>query len=282
MMCAGVSRSLATNDEIKAPLNPFGINTSPYGEVFAMAMQGPIDVYWHSTDRQSHTHGDHPHESSSPDSHRESESHPPQQQQSGDRARVFLEGLATASTARTNPKPASPAHTRYIRRQIENKLRFAYQLDPAHYANYNAYHFFLTEPKLGTRPELTPGAAKLAQQTIDYCLKKNDDPRPALTAAAATENLLELMFNDQLNEKPHFTTNQMRQYLKLLDQCIAQYNAISNHWNRTGNWSLLSDQRRLECHDRYTFILQVRRASEETIQRLEQKRLATSDVSSAN
>lgn len=279
MICAGVSESLANNPETKTPLNPFGINTSPYGEVFAMAMQGPIDVYWHGTERSSSGHEGHDHSHSHSD---QNEATAAPSGRFGDRARHYLDGLTEASVARTNPKPASEKHSRYIRRQIENKLRFAYELDPAHYANYNSYHFFLTEPKLGTRPELTPGAAKLAERTIHYCLKKTDDPRPALTAAAATENLLELMFNDQLKEKPHFTTAQMRQYLGLLDQCIARYNTISNEWTRTGNWSLLSDQRRLECKDRYHFILQVRHSSEETIRRLEQKGAATPNVSSAN
>lgn len=278
MICAGVGRSMASNPEMRTPLNPFGINTSPYGEVFAMAMQGPIDVYWHSTERKSHSNHDH---DTHPDgSQAQNDTHPaPSAPGFRDRARDFLDGLASASTERTNPKPASPAHSRHIRRQIENKLLFAYQLDPAHYANYNAYHFFLTEPALGTRPELTPGAAKLAERTIHYCLSRSDDPRPALTAAAATENLLELMFNDRLNEKPHFTTAQMREYLALLDQCIARYNAISRHWTRTGNWALLSDQRRLECHERYHFILNVRRASEETIRRLEQKQSVSPSVS---
>lgn len=281
VVCTKVSGSLAANPELKAPLNPFGINTSPYGEVFAMAMQGPIDTYWHSTERPSHVHKSHDHGVSDSESDGHTSHSPAPSAGLRDRTRMFLDELTAASTARTNPKPASAAHSRYIRRQIENKLHFAYQLDPAHYANYNSYHFFLTEPALGTRPELTPGAAKLAERTIRYCLDKKDDPRPALTAAAATENLLELMFNDRLNEKPHFTTAQMRQYLGLLDKCIAQYDALSKQWTLTGNWSLLSDQRRLECYDRYHFILKVRQAAEETIQRLEQKGSTTPSISVA-
>jgi len=281
VVCTKVNGSLATNPELKAPLNPFGINTSPYGEVFAMAMQGPIDVFWHSTERPSHAHENHDHGVSHTEADEPTNHSPAPAGGLRDRTRLFLDELTAASTARTNPKPASAAHSRYIRRQIENKLRFAYQLDPAHYANYNSYHFFLTEPALGTRPELTPGAAKLAERTIRYCLEKTDDPRPALTAAAATENLLELMFNDRLNEKPHFTTAQMRQYLGLLDKCIAHYDALSKQWTRTGNWSLLSDQRRLECYERYHFILKVRESSEATIRRLEQKESGAPNVSAA-
>ena len=44
----GVCRTPAGREsDLNVPLNPLGINGSPYGEVFAMAMQGPIDTYFH-------------------------------------------------------------------------------------------------------------------------------------------------------------------------------------------------------------------------------------------
>lgn len=221
-----------------------------------MAMQGPIDTYWNRG------------RSEIPDAKT------PDLAATGIRGRfrLFLDGLGEARIRRTNPKPESKAQAFHVRREVEKKLRFAYQLDPSHYANYNSYHFFLTEPELGTHPELTPGAAQLAQQTIAYCLSRTDDPRPALTAAAATENVLELMFNDQRNPAPKFTLAAMKQNLALLDQCIARYHEISRQWEAMGNWSLLSEQRRLECEDRLTFVTNIRRAAESTIQRLEKER----------
>jgi hypothetical protein len=44
---AFAGRPLLANPDLRAPLNPLGINGSPYGEVFAMAMQGPIDTHFH-------------------------------------------------------------------------------------------------------------------------------------------------------------------------------------------------------------------------------------------
>ena len=41
---AFAGRGLIANTDLNVPLNPLGINGSPYGEVFAMAMQGPIDT----------------------------------------------------------------------------------------------------------------------------------------------------------------------------------------------------------------------------------------------
>ena len=256
--------SLAADTSLDAPVNPFGINTSPYGEVLAMAMQGPIDTYWHKGMEDTgpatqDPHGDH--------AGHDYAAHKAPPRPPG--VLGFLESLSEAVNRRTNPKPASKAQEFTARRQIENKLRFAYELDPAHYANYNTYHFFLTEPQLGTRPELTPGAAKLAERTINYCLTRTDDPRPALTAAAATENMLDLMFKDRLNPESRFTTGDMRGCLVLLDQCLARYQAIAAHWEATGNWSLLSPQRRSECQERFYFIKKVRESAETTIVRFE-------------
>ncbi|RYD31624.1 MAG: hypothetical protein EOP87_14365, partial [Verrucomicrobiaceae bacterium] len=271
-VCASLGKSLMEDKDLRVPVNPFGINSSPYGEVLAMAMQGSIDTYWHSGIEQAGTSSqdhDHPHQHTAECGHDLS----PRNQATGLRGRMsgFLEGLAEASAERTNPRPASRAQIFNTRRKIEDKLRFAYQLDPAHYANYNTYHFFLTEPELGTRPQLTPQAAGLADKTIRYCLGKNDDPRPTLTAAAAAGNLLELMFTDRAAGKSRFSTRVMREYLQLMDQCIARYRLISGQWAATGQWELLSPMRRLEAENRLTFTLKVRDAAENTILRLERE-----------
>jgi hypothetical protein len=259
-----VGRPLVSNQDLASPLNPLGINGSPYGEVFAMAMQGPIDTHFDGAmgGKTVHKHAEVDHS----DSCKPAKSG----QGGGMRLQNLLVSLEKAVIERTNPKSASEAHKRYLRRQVEDKLRFAYNLDPSHYANYNSLHFFLTEPQLGTRPELTPSAAKLAEDTIQYCLKQQNDPRPALTAAAATSNILELMFNDRhFHHNERFTTEQMRQYLNLLDYCIQRYVTLARQWDETKNWALLSPQRIAECDDRFQFILKFREAAEGTIARFE-------------
>jgi hypothetical protein len=264
---ATAGRPLVTNPDLDAPLNALGINGSPYGEVFAMAMQGPIDTYFHGAmgGAGAHRHDENcGHDTTGKAAVKRSGS-------LTNRFEGLLASLDTAAKIRTNPKAASDAHKRFLRRRVEDKLRFAYQLDPAHYSNYNSLHFFLTEPQLGTRPELTPSAAKLAEETIQYCLKQDQDPRPALTAAAAATNILELMFNDQRNPEPKFTPVQMRQYLNLLDHCIARYVTISREWDKSKNWELLSPQRIVECDDRFTFICKIRDNAEGIILRYEGK-----------
>ena len=170
---------------------------------------------------------------------------------------------------RTNPKAANSTLRYYLRRQVEDKLRFAYRLDPAHYGNFTALYFFLTQPSLGTRKELTPSATKLADDTIRYCLKQEHDPRPALTAAAALTDILELMFTDFRTGSSRFTIAQMRQKLELLDTCIARYSVISQQWDLTKNWDMLSPMRLVECEERLAFIRKMRDTALNTITLLE-------------
>jgi hypothetical protein len=67
----------------------------------------------------------------------------------------------------------------------------------------------------------------------------------------------------------------MRQYLDLLDHCLARYNHIAQEWNLSKHWEFLSPQRITECLDRYNFICKIRDAASQTIVRLEQKSLST-------
>lgn len=267
---AFAGRPLVKNPDLTSPVNPFGINRGPYGEVFAMAMQGPIDTYFHG----SISSGAHHHTNSENCSACQNDAAKKQEVGAanfsiGQRFENFLSSLDKVAQTSTNPNAPGKAHKLYLRRQVEDKLRFAYQLDPSHYGNYNSLHFFLTEPQLGTRPELTPSAEKLARDTIQYCLKQENDPRASLTAAAAATNILHLMFADQQNQNPQFTPEQMRQYLKVLDDSIARFNTLAKQWDETKNWDLLSPQRIQECNERLSFICNIRKAAEGAIARFE-------------
>jgi hypothetical protein len=258
---AFAGRPLVQNPDLDVPLNPLGMNGSPYGEVIAMAMQGPIDNHFHGAVSDGHSH-EHNHDHSA--SGKE-----PTHDCMG--FANMLAALDKAVANRTNPKAASAAHKLYLRRKVEDKMRFAYNLDPSHYANYNSLHFFLTEPQLGTRPQLTASAAKLAEDTIQYCLKQENDPRPALTAAAAASNILELMCNDQRNENPKFNTTQMRECLSMLDYCLNRYVSLAKEWDTSKQWDLLSPQRIAECDERFDYMVKFRNAAEGAIVRYEKE-----------
>jgi hypothetical protein len=264
-------RPLTVAPELDVPLNPLGINGSPYGEVLAMAMQSPINTLFHagkSGAGHHHEEGEECSDCATPSPVAQPKPTPTRITPSAS-VGALLHRMEQAYEARTNPTAASEALRNHLLRQVENKLRFAYQLDPSHYGNYNSLNFFLTESVVDARPELTSSAAKLAEDTIQYCLKQNHDPRPALTAAAAATNVLQLMFQDRRNANPKFTTHQMRQYLALLDHCLARYNGIAAEWTQSKQWDLLSPQRNAECDERVHYIGGIRNAAEKTILRLE-------------
>jgi hypothetical protein len=307
------SRSLVENSDLDVPFNPLGIKRSPYGEVFAMAMQTPIDSYFHAAmGEEGHNHGPgekctdactapkekhvhdenckHDHSSDSEDEHVHDESckhdhvapkeNKEAEAQEATPLNAKLLGLIGSMDEvrhlRTNPKPADEGMKFHHRRETENKLRFAYELDPSHYGNYNSLHFFLTEPQFGTRPHLTPTAAKLAKDTVNYCLSQENDPRPALTAAAACANVLHLLFTDHnYNKSSTVTAAQMREILNLYDYCLIRYNTIAKQWDESKNWDLLSPMRVAECKARYSFVRKIRDAAAETVVRIEnEERLA--------
>lgn len=290
------ARSLVEDPDLDVPLNPLGINRSPYGEVFAMAMQSPINSYFHAGMGEKHHHApgeactdecttskekpeeeeEHVHDEHCDHGHSHHDHSADEGQEKHlsvhDRLLGLIQSMDEVRELRTNPKPASEALMLHHRREAEDKLRFAYEMDPSHYGNYNSLHFFLTEPQIGTRPQITPAVMKLAEDTINYCLKQENDPRPALTAAAACTNILDLMFSDHNNNKSStFTVEQMRQGLNLLDHCLNRYNKIAREWDETKNWELLSPMRVTECETRYRFIIKIRETAAVTIERLEKE-----------
>ena len=269
--------ALHPDDSFHFTPNPLGIKRSPYGKVLAMAMQGPIDAYWHAATCEDpdhcelcKAHNHHHHDGDDHDDHDAPAAGANTPNSPALRLQAYLDNLDSISRKRTNPRSPSDAHKFYLRRQIEDKLRFAYELDPSHYGNYNSYHLFLTEPQLGTRPSLTKEAAHLAEQTVDYCLHESNDPRPALTAASAASNILELLFL----YPEHHTLAEMKHELGVIDGCLARFRELSATWRNSGLWDNLSEIRREEISDRYHFLSRVRDASDATIRRLESRQPA--------
>ena len=265
--------------------NPLGIKRSPYGQVVAMAIQAPIDADWHSANRGRMTaDGDvaknapvaEPHHDHSNCTHEDcgSLAHSSAPQSS---SLSLVKKLEKIASERTNPHPPTPAHNLYLRREIEKRLRFAYNLDPSHYGNYNTLYLFLTEPQVGTQESYTQGrktADELALHTLRYCLQEKNDPRPALTAVTAAYNILEGMF---LDPEERYTVAQMRQQLQIVDFCLQQHFKLMENAKNNGTWNLLSDFRKSEILDRSMFALKLRDAAEKGIIRRESPDSATAN-----
>lgn len=292
--------------------NPLGLKMSPYGQVIAMAIQAPIDDDWHgaleihdmpgaetecpetqiASEDHGHDHGtcEHSacsgcdHDDHSTCSHDEavashhghqcsdpSCSHDPGEATPG-KDEGIVDRLSRAVKKRTNPNPPTVGHQLYIRREIEKKFRFAYELDPSHYANYAVYHLFLLHNELGTSNEgydaSTVFATDLAERTIRYCLRETTDPRPALTAAAAAYNILEIMFT----RPDGHTTSEMREQLAVLDFCLKRHFDLLEEADRSGVWAKISEARQNEIFGRSRLTIKLREAAEKTIIRFEGER----------
>jgi hypothetical protein len=260
------AKELAGSGEFNYLPNPLGLKMSPYGQVIAIAAQGGISSDWHAAESPGrtvkktacacgHDHAKGPHECDE------------------DGSEGLIARLEEAAGERTNARPATDAHKKYLRRQIEDRLRTAYELDPSNYANYNSYHLFLTEPQVGTRPILTDKALSLAQGTIAYCLREENDPRPALTAASASASILELMF---LHKRDH-SLEQMQEELDRLNFSLAKHHELADRWLESGEYGRLSQARQYEIQERLEFITKIRNAAVATIERLSKQ---TSEISS--
>lgn len=255
----GANRLAAGGDFDYRP-NPLGLKTSPYGAVVALALQGGIESDWHGTmevggettpcSACGHNHG--------------AEGDACHDDHQSEASESWIDHVELAATERTNPTPVTKGHQLYLRRQTEDQLQLAYELDPSNYANYNSYHLFLTEPSVGTRPVLTEKVIELSNSTITYCLAEESDPRPALTAAAAAGNVLELMF---LHREGH-SIEQMRQQLHALDFALGKHQMLTEKWISTGEFQDLSPARQSEMIERLKFVIKVRDAAVKTIARM--------------
>jgi hypothetical protein len=254
---------LAAGGEFDYRPNPLGLKMSPYGQVIALALQGGIDADWHGIETAAAAG----HSCSACGQHHgtaDTSCDTAATKTPSATGQGLIDRLEAAATERTNPRPATDGHKFYLRRQVEDRLRFAYELDPSNYANYNAYHLFLTEPSVGTRRVLTERVLMLARLTIDYSLREESDPRPALTAAAASGNILELMF---LHQADH-DLDEMKRQLAELDHALARHRDMAAKWLSTGEFQRLSPARQHEMLERFHFVTKVRDASAQTIQRL--------------
>jgi hypothetical protein len=127
MMLSFSAHHMARNPELDTPLNPLGINRSPYGEVIAMAAQGPIDTYFHNGSGHEHDHDhahDHDHSGQHEHEHKSAQASKKGSAALPDQLRGFIDRLAAASTARNNPRPkASLAHAAYSHPRPSNSPR---------------------------------------------------------------------------------------------------------------------------------------------------------------
>jgi hypothetical protein len=112
---------LASEGDFDYRPNPLGLKMSPYGQVIALAVQGGIDSDWHGTEART---GDHACSACGHD-HGTEESSCASAKKSAADDKSFIGKIEEAVAERTNPRPATHGHKFYLRRQVEDRLRFS-------------------------------------------------------------------------------------------------------------------------------------------------------------
>ena len=235
--------------------NIAAIGMSPYGKTLALAVQSPIDAYWHAGEQHDHD-SDHD-EDHCPECarHREEEAREAEEASHGPvmaRAKLFVEGLTHCAEARTNPHGQTEAHKRYLRRQVENKLSVAYWLDPTNYANYNCYHLFLTESALGTREHKIEDVIQLCDDTRSIVEREKVNPEPWLTAASADINKMEMVFlhRDSLPDP----RESMARAITDMEFCLGRYQFLRDREAAAGTWNQIAEPRREVMEQRFRML----------------------------
>lgn len=341
-------------DKLSYEPNIATIKGSPYGKVLALAMQGPIDFYWHQgqthehasilnnhvhdencTDCGSHgeAHGhdhsghghahhhhghDHGHDHHGHDhtahaghehgegcgcgAHGEHEGHDhgavaheeehehdencgcgahgdPDEQSVVKKDKAFhllakdkIKAMAAMAHRKTDGKPLSQAHQKYLQEVTEKKLRLAYELDPSNYTNYGNYHLFIATTTYGASDADDDAAVALARRTLDFCKKEEVDPAVMLTASSAAYNIIYHIgrYHEQ------FTVKEAKASLAEFDECMAKFNLLLDRAVAEGR--IASEERLKEMHTRAKYMNKLREAQGAYMKRMMSNKMATSQA----
>lgn len=272
VLFAWQSKQLENNSEAETPLNIMGMNRSPYGGLMAIALQGQISTNFHIGFTASDDHsgcsgcsgcassGHHHHPSPDASAQRIGDGH----------MQGFIADMKQGRLAVTNPVPPSPGLRRYARKEVEEKLRFAYELDPSHYANYNTLHFFYAE-QLNGSSAAAPDLDRLAWRTYDYCMEQEGDPRPALTAASACLNLINLKITQVRGGDIVYDETIFHPLVLKMDESFDKYHRLTCAWNESGSWRRLSAARTDELEQYALSLVNQRDLTIQIIERLHQE-----------
>lgn len=279
----GMAQKFNANDELSYEPNIACVKGSPYGKVLALAVQGPIDFYWHSgqthadaqvlKDEQAEGGGcadgctdhDHSHVAPAPaehgddcgcGAHDEAPAKPilAQAKPFQQRAKHHIRKMAATAHRRTDGTPLSSAHKEYLQGVTEDKLRLAYELDPSNYTNYGNYHMFIATTTFGRDEADDERAVELARKTLEFCKKDSVDPTSWLTAASAAYNIV---FHIGRYYK-EFTIPEAKASLAEFDFCIMHFERLSQQAVAEGR--IASDARLKEMQARVQYLTKLRKA----------------------
>lgn len=316
---SGMAQKFDAQSKLSYEPNVGCIKGSPYGKIAALAMQGPIDFYWHKGKTHEdeiilaadngHDHGEgHKHGAHCADGcedhadhHQDQVSHQEQVSQQAEhdhgahqhgedcgcsahdeadqlvagqnepfhiRAKMQIKKMAAAAHRKTDGKPLSPAHQQYLQGVTEDKLRLAYELDPANYTNYGNYHLFIATTSFGRSDADASAAVELAQRTLEFCKKDKNDPASWVTAAGAAYNII-YHIGTYYEE---YSIAEAKGSLAEFDHCMSEYVRLRDLSLEDGR--ILSRERLDEMEARIKYLNKLRRAQGEYMKRVMTTKMA--------
>ncbi len=255
--------------------NVLSLGSSPYGKTLAMAIQGPVDNYWHqSSDRvvgasgetggHEHVHGagGHVHgEGCGPAC-----GGPPSEPAVTlvQKAKSHVAHLSEVVASPNSTKPLTPAHKKYIHRQIEKKLELAYWLDPGNYANFQSLMLFLSESDMASRKLDAEKVFYFADNTVKHVVKNETvNPEPWLTAASAANAKLEWYYRLK-NELPD-ARERFEKTLREYELCLNRFEFLLAKQKESGEWEKARKNRRDSIDERAQFLYKILESQQSTL-----------------
>jgi len=299
----GFSMHFKAEDKLDYEPNLGCIKGSPYGKVLALAMQGPIDFYWHEgqthehaetlnaahshADGTSHSHDDHDHSHGHDHAHDHGDGHSEESREQPvvkkteqavaqktkeeplhTLAKAQIKKMSATAHRKTDGKPLSKAHRKYLQSVTEDKLRLAYELDPTNYTNYGNLHLFLATTTFGKSDANDDTATELAKRTLEICKQEKIDPASWVTAISAAYNII--FHIGRYHEQ--FTVAEAKASLAEFDACMATYRRLLD--DAVANGRIPSAARLEELNERTKYLSKLRYAQGVYMKRMMSTRMA--------
>ena len=287
------SKSLQESGTFDHAPNPLHLKGSPFGRTLALAMRGPVDVYWHRGAVHEHGHDgpcgpecEHDHgpecEVGCEHDHDHAEPAVSPKQFAGIRPFILdhIEGMRRTYYTRTNTSTDSKRHRAYIMGETQKRLNISYEMDPSNLSGYGAYFLFLSEALARLEGEETESEAigmqrraahTLAHATLDYCLKHRDEAPAMITAATAAHDCVQILL-----DYPEPDMKLARDYLRLLDGSLYEYESLRAEMIQSGTWERFPLSRRAEMEKTHSLVRVLHRVDHELFGKLSESTLESS------
>lgn len=288
------SRSMYNDGALELEPNVFHLKRSPFGRTLALAMRGPVDVYWHrggvhDHDENEHGHehaanqGDHDHDhshdqedGSSPTEELKSivsqmmekegeHSHAPEEDPAPKEftgVRNFLldhiDGMKRTYYTRTNNRGESKRHRAFIMGETEKRLKVSYEMDPSNLSGYGAYFLFLSEALARIEGEKGEEGVIVARRQKAHLLAHSTIEYCLKHQDEAPAMITAATAaHDCLQivmEQPKPDRSLAASYLQTLDGTLIQYEELRKTMREQGSWQLFPLNRRAEMEKAYSLV----------------------------